>query len=125
MLATSGGRKVDLVVEVEFGANLPQTLDCIATGGTICTYSSSQDMTPTLPFYRMMFMDLTVRTILVYDMPEAAKAEAIIAITAVEADGGLLHRIAEVYPLDQSSEAHKAIAAGNRRGCVVVKVQEV
>jgi NADPH:quinone reductase len=125
VLAASGGRKVDQVVEVEFGANLPQVLDCIATGGSICTYSSSQNMTPTLPFYRMMFMDLTVRTIIVYDMPEPAKADAISAITEAEADGGLLHRVAEVYALDDSIEAHKAIEAGNRRGCIVVKVQEV
>jgi NADPH:quinone reductase len=125
VLAASGGRKVDQVVEVEFGANLPQVLDCIATGGSICTYSSSQNMTPTLPFYRMMFMDLTVRTIIVYDMPEPAKADAISAITEAEADGGLLHRVAEVYALDDSVEAHKAIEAGNRRGCIVVKVQEV
>tara|TARA_R110000868_G_scaffold13892_1_gene64576 strand:+ start:13446 stop:14438 length:993 start_codon:yes stop_codon:yes gene_type:complete len=125
VLAASGGRKVDQVVEVEFGANLPQVLDCIATGGSICTYSSSQNMTPTLPFYRMMFMDLTVRTIIVYDMPEPAKADAIAAITQAETDGGLLHRVAEVYALDGSVEAHKAIEAGNRRGCIVVKVQEV
>jgi NADPH2:quinone reductase len=125
VLAASSGRKVNQVVEVEFGANLPQILDCIATNGAICTYSSSQNMTPTLPFYRMMFMDLTIRTILVYDMPEFAKAAAIAAIGKAEADGGLLHRIRAVYPLEDSAKAHKAIEAGDRRGCVVVKIQEV
>lgn len=124
VLAASGGRKVDQVVDVEFGANLAQVLDCIRIGGAICTYSSSQDMTPTLPFYRMMFMDLTVRMVIVYEMPEQAKLDAIAAIHAAEASGGLQHRIAETYPLDQCAAAHAAIEAGDRRGCVVVTIGE-
>ncbi len=123
VLEATGGHKVDQVVEVEFGANLPEVLDCIRIGGAICTYSSSQDMTPTLPFYRMMFMDLTVRMVIVYEMPEAAKKQAISDIARVEADGGLTHRIAEVYALEDCAKAQAAIEAGDRRGAVVLKIQ--
>ena len=69
--------KVDRVIEVEFGANLPQVIQCINTGGTIATYSSAQVPTPELPLRDMMFMDLTVRMVIVYAMPETAKEAAI------------------------------------------------
>ena len=84
-------------------------------------------MTPTLPFYRMMFMDLTVRMVIVYEMPEEAKAQAIADIARVEAEpqGGLIHRIAETHALANCANAHAAVEAGDRRGAVIVKVQEV
>ena len=90
-------------------------------------YSSAQDMSPTLRFYRMMFMDLTVRMIIVYAMPEDAKAQAIQDIAQLESDleGGLLHRIAETYPLADCAAAHAAVEAGDRRGAVIINVQEV
>ncbi|PWE17797.1 zinc-binding dehydrogenase [Marinicauda salina] len=122
VLEATGGERVDRVVDVEFGANLSQVLECIRTGGVIATYSSSRDMQPTLPFYRMMFMDLTVRMVIVYDMPEAAKKQAIADIAAAEAAGRLSHRFAEAYPLERCADAHAAIEAGNRRGCVIVDI---
>lgn len=127
LLKATGGRKVDQVVEVEFGANLDEVLDCIRIGGAICTYSSAQDMNPTLPFYRMMFMDLTVRMVIVYAMPEDAKAQAIQDIARMETgpEGRLIHRIAETYPLADCAAAHAAVEAGDRRGAVIINVQEV
>lgn len=127
VLKATEGQKVDQVVEVEFGANLSEVLDCLRIGGAICTYSSAQDMSPTLPFYRMMFMDLTVRMVIVYEMPEEAKAHAIADIARVESEpeGGLIHRIAETHDLADCAAAHAAVEAGDRRGAVIVKVQEV
>ena len=54
VLAVTGGRKIERVIDVEFGANLPQVLACIATSGVIATYSSTQVTQPTLPFLNMM-----------------------------------------------------------------------
>ena len=125
VLEATAGRKVDQVVDVEFGMNLHEVLDCVRIGATICTYSSSQNKTPTLPFYEMMFMDLTVRMILVYDMPEEAKKQAIADIAKVEGKDGLLHRIAEIYPLEDCARAHNAVEQGDRRGAVLLRVQEL
>ena len=50
VLIASQGKKVDRVIDVEFGANLPQILHCIATGGVIATYSSTQVKQPSLAF---------------------------------------------------------------------------
>lgn len=119
------GGKVDRVVEVEFGANLEKVLDIIRTGGVIATYSSSQDMSPTLPFYRMMFMDLTIRLVIVYAMPESAKQQAIADIDAALKAGTLKHRIAKVLPLDQCAKAHRLIEQGALKGCVVLHTDAV
>ena len=41
VLECTGGKKISRVIEVEFGANLPEILECIAVNGTIATYSST------------------------------------------------------------------------------------
>lgn len=120
--AANGGAPVDRVVEVEFGGNLPEVLQCIRVGGTIATYSSMQAPEPKLPFYRMMFMDLTVRMVLVYVMPEAAKQAAIADIGKHLAEGRLQHRIAHRLPLGELARANELVEQGELRGCVVVDI---
>jgi NADPH2:quinone reductase len=120
--AANGGAPVDRVVEVEFGANLAEVLQCIRTGGTIATYSSMQAPEPKLPFYRMMFMDLTVRMVLVYVMPEAAKEAAIADIARHLAQGRLKHRIAHRVPFAELARANELVEQGELRGCVVVDI---
>ena len=116
------GQKVDRVIEVEFGANLPELLHCVRIGATIATYSSTVVPEPELPFRTMMFMDLTVRMVIVYAMPEDAKAQAVSDTQAALTEGGLQHRIAETLPFDQMAKAHEIIEAGSVRGCVVVTI---
>ena len=65
--------KIDRVIDVEFGENLPKLLKVLKTGATITTYASSQVPNPELPFLQMMYMDLSIRMVIVYAMPEEAK----------------------------------------------------
>tara|TARA_B100000780_G_scaffold251337_1_gene197933 strand:- start:78 stop:1064 length:987 start_codon:yes stop_codon:yes gene_type:complete len=123
VLIASQGKKVDRVIDVEFGANLPQILNCIATSGVVTTYSSTQVKQPSLPFIDMMFMDLTLRMILVYAMPESAKVHAIEAITEALQTGKLQHRIAHKVTLDQITEGHKLVEQGGFGGCVIVSTE--
>ncbi|GAB2525204.1 NADPH:quinone reductase [Microbulbifer agarilyticus] len=123
VIEANGGKKVDRVVDVEFGANLPQALDCMRIGGVIATYSSTTVAEPKLPFYRMMFMDVTIRMVIVYAMPESAKAQAIADITRALENDQLNHRVAEVLPLEKMAEAHEVIEGGKVRGCVVVSCE--
>ena len=120
ILAITGEDKVQRVIDVEFGANLPQILDIIAGSGVIATYSSTLDTAPSLPFYQMMFLDITIRMIIVYAMPESAKQFASDDINNALSQGLLSHRIAATFPLDQSAAAHELIEAGKVRGCVLV-----
>ena len=120
--ALNGGKPVDRVIDVEFGANLPEVLDCIRTGGVVATYSSTQLKEPSLPFFRMMYLDLTVRFVIVYSMPEAAKKHAIADITEAFRHGMLLHRIAARVPLAEIARANELVEQGGSSGCVVVDV---
>ena len=120
VLEHSGGFQMDRAIDVEFGANLPELLDCLRTGATIATYSSTVVPEPSLPFRTMMFMDLTVRMVIVYAMPETAKARAVADIQAMLAEGGLRHRIAQTLPFAEMARAHEIIEDGSVRGCVVV-----
>jgi NADPH2:quinone reductase len=115
-----GGSHMDRAIDVEFGANLPELLDCLRTGATIATYSSTVVPEPSLPFRTMMFMDLTVRMVIVYAMPETAKAQAVADTQALLAKGGLRHRIAQTLPFSEMARAHEIIEEGSVRGCVVV-----
>lgn len=120
VLQRTGGRPVDRVVDVEFGANLPELVELIRTSGTIATYSSTQVPAPSLPFFRMMYLDLSLRFVIVYAMPEAAKAAAVEDITTALAADALDHRIARTLPLDEVAAAHELIEAGDLRGSVVI-----
>ena len=115
-----GGSQIDRAIDVEFGANLPELLDCLRISATIATYSSTVLPEPSLPFRTMMFMDLTVRMVIVYAMPETAKAQAVVDTQALLAEGGLRHRIAQTLPFSEMARAHKIIEEGSVRGCVVV-----
>lgn len=125
VLAANDGAPVDRVIDVEFGANLPAVLDMICTSGTIVTYGSTVVTEPKLPFYRMMFMDLLIRLVIVYAMPEAAKQAAIADIDRALRDEHLQHRIAHVLPLEEIVRAHELIERGGFRGCVIVKTDGI
>jgi NADPH:quinone reductase len=116
------GKPVDRVIDVEFGANLPEVLQCIRIGGTIATYSSTQVPEPKLPFARMMFMDLTLRLVIVYAMSELAKLHAIKDITRALVRNELQHRIAHVLPLRELARANELIEQRGFGGCVIVNV---
>lgn len=120
VLKKTGGAKVDRVIDVEFGANLPEVLEVIRTGGTIATYSSTQVSEPRLPFLKMMFMDLTLHLVIVYAMPEPAKQQAIADIDEYLRAGRLQHRVAHAVSLDDIARAHELIEQGGFRGSVVV-----
>jgi len=121
VVTANSGQAVDRVIDVEFGANLPAVLDMVRTSGTIVTYGSTVVTEPRLPFYRMMFMDLLIRMVIVYAMPEAAKQQAIAEIDSALRENRLHHRVAHVLPLEEIARAHELIEQGGFRGCVVVE----
>ena len=117
------GEKVDRVIDVEFGFNLPEVLKCIRTGGVIATYGNTQIKEPKLPFLQMMFIDLTIRMTIVYAMPESAKQEAIEDIYEALAAGRLKHRVTHVLPFEQMAKSHELIEEIGLRGSVVVDIE--
>jgi NADPH2:quinone reductase len=123
ILTYTKGEKVDRVIDVEFGANLPEVLKVIKTSGTIATYSSTQVKEPQLPFVQMMFLDLTLRMVIVYAIPEEAKQAAIADIYEKLENNEFQHRVAHVLPLEEIAKSHELIEQGGFGGCVVVVLQ--
>ncbi len=98
------------------------SLQVLRTGGTIATYSSTRVAEPKLPFFQMMYQDVTLRFVIVYAMPEAAKQQAITDIGAALARGRLQHRVARSLPLDDIAEANVLIEQGAIRGAVILGI---
>lgn len=118
----TGGKLLDRVVDVEFGANLRTSVEALRIGGTIATYSSTQVTEPKLPFFQMMYKDLTVRFVIVYAMPEVAKQLAISDINTALAANRLQHRIAATMPLADIAAGNELVERGTVRGAVILTI---
>ncbi len=122
IMAATGGELVDRMVDVEFGGNLPVSVEVLRTGGTIATYASTAVPEPRLPFYPMMYKDLTVRMIIVYAMPEEAKMHAVADIEKALTAEALQHRIAHMLPLEEIPRSNELVEQGGRRGAVILTI---
>lgn len=118
----TSGEGVDRIVEVAFGANIALAPKIMKANGVIATYASDAAPEPTLPFYPLMFSNVTIRPFIIYALPHTAQDRAFTAITAALKDGALQHRIAARFPLARLAEAHDAIESGVAVGCVLVDV---
>ena len=112
VLELTDGRGVDRVVEVEFGGNLTDALAATRIGGVIASYASQAEPEPRIPFYDLLYRNLTVRFELVFLMAEGSKQAAISDITGWLAEGRLQHNVAETLPLEDAAQAHRAVEAG-------------
>ena len=121
ILDHTDGKKIDRIIEGDFGANLLPVLEVLKTGGTIATYSSMTDMNPSIPFVRMMFMDITIRMVLVYEMPKEAKEHAAKDITTMLSQNRFDNRVAKEYSLDDIASAHTLIESGKPHGSVIIR----
>ena len=83
-------------------------------------HAAFQDPEPKLPFLQMMFMDMTMRLVIVCALPEEVKQQAISDIDEKLRNDKLKHRVAHVLPLAEVADAHEIIEQGDCRGCVLV-----
>ena len=106
------GGGVDRIVEVEFGGNLPQSLEILKPNGVIASYASDAVMEPKVPFYALAYKSASVRFVLVFMMPEAAKQQAVGDITRWLEAGELRHYLARRLPLAEAAAGHEAMERG-------------
>ena len=123
ILAANCGARVDRAIDLEFGANLATWIAVVKTSGTIATYGSVAVPEPTLPFFQLMYMDMNIRFIIVYAMPETAKQKAIADIHNALANDALRHRIAAAFPLQEIAAANELIEKGAVRGAVILNIE--
>ena len=119
---------VDLVVEVAVAANTALDLAVLAEGGTVAFYADDAGAELTVPVRESMARNLRWLGVLVYTIPEAAKDDAVAALSAALADGA--YRGGEEaglpwheYPLAEAAAAHDAVAAG-AVGKVLIRVAD-
>ncbi len=105
---------VDRVVEVSLSDNADLDVQVLAVGGVIASYAGRHDR-PALPFWPLLFANVTLRLLGSDDFPPAAKQQAAADLTAAAADGALDVPIADPLPLDEIATGHDRVDAGGHR----------
>lgn len=124
VLELTGGRGVDRVSEVAFGANVNLFPEIVARNGVITAYSSDAVEAPVLPFLPLMFKNITMRPFTIYSLPKQTHLEIFAAINGMLAKGHLKHRVAAHHPftLEGVVSAHEMIEADAAAGVCVIDV---
>lgn len=120
VLDLTDGQGVDRIVEVDFGANLALDVMLIKPNGVIASYSSTAQPEPVFPYYPLAYKGVTLRLVQAYILPRPARARALGDIGKALRDGALQHRIAALFPLEDTAAAHELQESGEVTGNVVV-----
>ena len=117
------GAGVERIVEVALGANFPASAEAIANNGVIAAYASDAEPQPSLPFRPLLYKNVSLRHVLVFGVPDEAKAAAVADITRWLAAGELENTVGQRFPLAEAAKAHEAVERGSL-GNVVVEIRE-
>lgn len=115
-LAAAG---VDHIVEVAFAANVDSDVELLNNGGSIATYATD-NATPKVPFWQMVFKNIRVFFLGSDDFPKDAKRRAADDLNAALEAGWPGFEIGERIPLTDIARAHELTEHPARRGRVVV-----
>lgn len=102
---------MDRIVEVAFGRNLALDSEAIAQRGTIAAYSSDAEAEPRLPFWPLLFKNVTIRLVGSDDLPEEAERRAVEDIGVALAAG---RGAAPAYRPVPAAGTHHGRARGGR-----------
>ncbi|GIJ08208.1 NADPH:quinone reductase [Micromonospora andamanensis] len=102
------------IVEVSPARNAATDVRLLRPGGVVCVYANDGGDEVTLPIRPLMAPNARWQFVLVYTMPKAAKAQAVVDVAAAAAQGGI--RVGEEaglplhsYPLSATAAAHQAV----------------
>ena len=121
VMELTGGEGVDRIFEVNFGANLPVSVEIIKEFGVITPYDSVGDPEPGYPFNRFQRKQVTIHHISALNLREDLKTRALGYIAKEIKGGWLQHNIGLRLPLSETVAAHEAVEAGTL-GAVVIEV---
>ena len=116
----TAGRGVDHIVEVDMAANFAVSQQVLRSSGVLAVYSAGSAQGPSAPL-KFKSTNVTVRMVLVYDMPEPAKTAAINDITTWLEHRQLTGFEGPRFALEQLKDAHLAVEGG-AIGKVIVDV---
>src|SRR5579862_7367735 len=112
---------IDHVVEVAFGANIDSDIEMLRMGGSVGAYATD-NATPKIPFWLMVFKNIRVFFLGSDDSPTEAKVAATRDLNNALQSGWPRFEIAESIPLAEIARAHELVEHPARRGRVVVTV---
>ncbi|MGC3989000.1 MAG: NADPH:quinone reductase [Chthoniobacteraceae bacterium] len=120
MLAATGGRGVNLILEMLANVNLGKDLTLLAQRGRVVVIGSRGpvEINPR----DLMARDADVRGLMLGHAPEAERAHIYSEIAAGLATGSLKPQIGQTFPLAQAPEAHRAIMESSAAGKIVLKI---
>ncbi|GGU22245.1 NADPH:quinone reductase [Streptomyces coeruleorubidus] len=111
---------VHRIIEVALSDNADLDGLVAANGAVIAAYATRDDR-PRLPFWPMLFNNVTVRMLGSDDFAETAKRQAARDLTAAAAVGMLTVAIGDLYPLEKIAQAQDRVDTGGR-GRVLVTI---
>lgn len=112
---------LDGLIDVDFGGNLDWSIEALKPNSAIATYASMGQTTPTLPFYPMMFKQLSLHFIFAYILSQSMRARAIELVQRALEKNKLNPLIAKVYTLEEIISAHLAVEYGDKIGQVLIR----
>ena len=116
--AEAGG--IDRIVDVDFGKNLPVSAAVLKPHGAITCYASTSVREPVFPYNDLLRLNISIRPVFVYTMPDAAKAQAHDDIARWVRDTNPIFAIAERFSLAEVVPAHLAVERGEKIGHVIL-----
>ncbi|MFD9503377.1 NADPH:quinone reductase [Streptomyces sp. NPDC060035] len=115
-------RGVDRIVEVSLSDNADLDNAVAAVGAVVAAYATRADRTE-IPFWPMLFNNVTLRLLGSDDFPVEAKRQAARDLTSAAAVGALTVDVGDRYPLRDIARAHDRVDAGGR-GRVLVSIPD-
>jgi len=104
---------------VALSANADLDSAVVRNGAVIAAYASPRDRAE-LPFWPLLFANVTIRLLGSDDFPQEAKDAAARDLTAAAEQSALAVPVAETFPLARIAAAHELVESGRAPGRVLV-----
>jgi NADPH:quinone reductase len=112
---------VDRIIEVALSANADLDAKVVGKGAVLAAYASPSDR-PELPFWPMLFANVTIRLLGSDDFPQAARDTAARDLSRASAESAVSIQVATVLPLAQIAAAHDLIEKEAPAGRVLLSL---
>ena len=121
VMAITGKRGVDAVIEMDLAANARLLPNVLAPNGVVAIYGSGA-AEASIPFQFLLQNSITMQFFLVYLMPQAERERATADITRMLERNELIHNVAQTFDLGDMVAAHEAVESGMAMGNIVVRL---
>jgi NADPH2:quinone reductase len=122
ILELTSGQGVDRISEVDFGVNLPTTVQVIANNASVGAYGSAGEYEPKLPILPFLYKDANIRLLQCNLMPMPLREEGTRRITQWCSEGSMMHAIGRIFALDDVAEAQEIVENGAIIGNVLLRI---